>query len=49
MLLDRRMFLRAGGASALSLLTGHRTRALGEEGHLLDQSPSAASALALSS
>ena len=35
MLLDRRMVLRAGGASALSLLAG--PRALGEEAHLLDQ------------
>jgi hypothetical protein len=37
MLLDRRIFLHAGGASALSFLTGHRTCALGDEGHLLDQ------------
>ena len=37
MLLDRRMFLHAAGASALSFITGHRTCALGEEGHLLDQ------------
>jgi len=37
MLFDRRMFLQAAGASALSFLTGHLTCALGEEGHLLDQ------------
>ena len=37
MLLDRRIFLHAGGASALSFLTGHRTCALADEGHLLDQ------------
>jgi pimeloyl-ACP methyl ester carboxylesterase len=37
MLPDRRMFLRAGGASALSLLAGLRTPARGEEAHLLDQ------------
>src|SRR5262245_12778729 len=31
------MLLRAGGASALSLLAGLRAPALGETGHLLDQ------------
>jgi pimeloyl-ACP methyl ester carboxylesterase len=36
MLLNRRTFLRAGGACALSFLAGHRSYAVGEEGHLLD-------------